>query len=201
MNRYEEGTAKLIKNEIADVIPIYYDIPEFGHYIKTKEKNIYFPDFALLSKFTLRKVCWIEVKYTQSIDVEGKDFQWISESKRCNWGLWNKYVRKSKFWYNLNRNKHENYNIIAERSGLPVFLIVFTEDMKYWGRVDIYKPELRNVYYIPTRKITSRNLIPLSDNLKLLTSIITTLVKIDKNQGGQKLRDFIAQVKSFENIQ
>lgn len=191
MNWFEEQTAKWIRRHIPEVIPIYYDICEkpFNHYLELNEKQVYFPDFALISKYTLRKVCWVEVKATQSLDEEGKDFEWIQE-KKVDWYLWNRFIQ-SKLWYNLNTEKHENYNIIAKLSGLPVFLIVFSGGKKYWGRIDIFKPELENVYYKPVYykpKRTSRNLIPVSDNLSLLIKIIKVLVKIDKKQEFQKLR-------------
>lgn len=185
MNGFEEGIAKLIRKAVSDVIPIYYDLAEgpFNYYLEMDGRKIYFPDFALVSKFTLRKVCWVEVKSTQSIYEEGKDFNWINEAKECSWYLWSKYIGKSKLWYNLDVEKHRNYNIVAEISGLPVFLIIFSKNKMYWGRVDIYEPELKNIHYKAERKETSRNLIPISENLKLLARIIEDLVKVDQKQG------------------
>lgn len=178
---------------VPEVIPFKYDIPKkpFKYYLEIDGRDVYFPDFALVSKFTLRKVCWVEVKWTQDIDEEEKDFDWINEAKKCSWYLWNQYIGKSKFWYNLDVEKHKNYNIVAEISGLPVFLIVFGNNKIYWGRVDIYKPELRDVRYGAERKLTSRNLIPISENLRLLIRVIKALVEIDREQKLQKLREAI----------
>jgi len=55
MNRFETHTAEWIRKQVPETNPIYYDICEISQYLEINGKQVYFPDFALISKHCIKE--------------------------------------------------------------------------------------------------------------------------------------------------
>ncbi len=196
--KYELEIAKLVRKNVLESIPIFYDLIECDQYLRIEDKTVYFPDLALISKYTLRKICWVELKSTSSLIEEGKDFEWIQGKRReINWDLWNELeeLAQSKLWYDgLNVDKHENYNIVAQVSQLPVFLIVKKGSKLYWSRIDVFEPDLIEVHWIRTNR-GRINPIPVSERLDIFFAVIKKLIETDRGHNSLNLIEVTDRLK------
>lgn len=172
---YEGRFANWIVKSIPDMFPMYYGILGWSHFIEGEEEKIYFPDFGLYSKKSLKNICWVDVKSTQHIDMEGYNFRW-NEDKPAE--------SKGKEWYNLDIKKHGNYRYVARILGIPAYIVIFegkSRDFSYWARIDKIEPELKSVYVLRSdghNRSTTRNFIPLKKGDETFKEEIAKLNKI-----------------------
>jgi hypothetical protein len=174
---YEGRFASWLVKNIPDIFPVYYGSLEWSHFIEVDGKKIYFPDFGLHSKKSLKIICWVDIKGTQCIDKEGYDFWWNGEGHAEN---------KGKKWYNLDINKHRNYQYVANVLDIPTYVIIYEEgkesrNFSYWARIDKIKPELKSAYILALggyRRRTTRNFIPLEEGNETFKEEIVGLMSL-----------------------